>query len=250
VRLIVALIAFVAVLPMRADSTTAGAFFGFSPTGSQDLILTIGGGLTTIQASDTGTWGFYELGFLQHDPTVLSYFVGDNNSPAPTFRNHNDFFVFDLSNITGRITGAQLSIGNAANSYLAGGFFPGGGPNPPVYSLLSMYDVSTPIAALEGPGPGGDAGLGIYQDLRSGTLYASRAVSADDNGTQVLISLDDAAIAALNAAEGGQWAIGGSLASVPIPEPSARFLVGIVLAGLCCFAKRSAGSQIYRQPID
>jgi hypothetical protein len=234
-RLIAGVIAFVAVLPMRVDSATAGAFFGFAPTGTQDLILSISGGQTTIPAFYTGSWGGYALAFQQHDPTNLSYFVGDNNSLAPTFPNHVDFFIFDLSLIRGTITGAQLSIGNGANGYMGSNSLGGGGV--PVYSLLSMHHVSTPIATLEAAGT--MFGYDVYGELYNGALYASRAVSADDNGTQVVISLNDAAITDLNAAEGSQWAVSGSLAAVSIPEPSARFLVGALLMGLCGLAKRS-----------
>jgi hypothetical protein len=91
--------------------------------------------------------------------------------------------------------------------------------------------------------------IGIFTDLGSGTLYASRTVSGLDDGTQVLISLDPAAITALNATEGGQFAIGGTLsAASPIPEPSTALLLATALAGLALAARsRLSGRRSERR---
>ena len=195
-----------------ASAGTVGNLFVHSPTGTQQLILTIGG-TQTVSASFTGWWD--STGF--HDPTNLNYGVGDGN----TTPDHHDFFVFNLANVAGTITAAQLSIGNDVAGYAAG--------VPPTTSTYQMYDVSTSIAALEASNSGQVA---IFNDLASGTSFAARTVSAADNGTQVLMTLNASGIAALNAAEGGQFAIGGALTTANAPEPGTVILLGSALAGL------------------
>ena len=199
-----------------ACAGTIGQMFGFSPTGTQQLILTIGGN-QTLSAVSTGWWDN-----TGSSVAALNYGVGDGGN---TTVDHHDFFVFDLANVRGTITGAQLSIGNAANGYLPG--------VPQGISTFSMFDVTTSIAALEAANTGQ---MAIFDDLASGTLFASRTVSAADNGTQVLITLNANAIAALNAAEGGAFAIGGVLTN-STPEPGTVMLLGSALAGLLCLRR-------------
>ena len=201
-----------------ASAGTLGVMFGSTPSGTQQLILTVGG-TQTLAASFTGWWD--STG--SHDAGNSNYGVGDANSSP----DHHDFFVFDLSGIEGTITGAQLSIGNTANGYMAG--IPAG------ISTLAMFDVSTSIEALEATNSGQ---VGIFTDLGSGTLFASRTVSAADNGTQVLITLNASALAALNAAEGQEFAIGGALeSSTATPEPGTVMMLGSALAGLLYFRR-------------
>jgi hypothetical protein len=91
--------------------------------------------------------------------------------------------------------------------------------------------VSTPIATLIG---GGTGQVGIYNALASGTVYGATLVNEATDGTQVTITLDAAAIAAITGAEGGYIAFGGTLMD-PVPEPSTAGLAGLgvtVLVGL------------------
>ena len=194
---------------------TVGVFFGNTPFGQQELILN---GSTILQATSTGWWD--STG--GHSASNPNYGVGDGNT-AP---NHNDFFVFNLANVVGPITSAQLSIGNPSTGFADG--IPAG------TSSLSIWDVSTPISTLIADGTGQ---IGIFNDLGSGTLYASRTVSAADDGTQVLISLNSSALAALNAAEGGQFAVGGALSVSSVPEPGSLVLLGSGLAGLLALTR-------------
>src|SRR5262249_31635033 len=118
---------------------------------------------------------------------------------------HRDFFVFLVPNL-GTITSATLSIGNPFSGYTS----------PRTSDTYSVFDVSTSIAALISFQVGR---VDIFNDLGSGTLYASRSVDSSVNGTQVQIALNGAAIAALNSAQGSQIAFGGAL-NAPTPPPS------------------------------
>ena len=99
--------------------------------------------------------------------------------------------------------------------------------------------VTTSIATLISAQSGQ---VGIYNDLGSGVQYASTVVTAASDGTQVLITLDAAALASLIAAEGGSWAVGGAVsASSSVPEPTSFGLLGAGLAGLAVLGRRRLG---------
>ncbi len=145
----------------------------------------------TLDAVDRG-W-YTEAG--SHSPTNLNYVVGDISL---TDGDRHNFFVFDLSGVTDNILSATLSLVNPANGYVSG-------DSSETYDL---YDVTTSTATLTA----GTAGIAGYTDLGSGVTYGSYTATAGDNGTTVLITLNSAAIAALDAA-GGLFAVGGTLAT-------------------------------------
>jgi len=162
----------------------------------------------------------------QHYSTNANYIVG-NCLPATCDGGdgvtlYNDFFVFDLSGVSGPINSAILSIANPSAADNLDPPFPsnGFGGAPAIYS---NWDVSTPIATLIADATGA---TGIYADLGSGVLYGIRGVDASTNGTQVMISLNGAALAAIQNAEGGEFAIGGTL-GVPEPATWVMMLFGV-----------------------
>ena len=193
--------------------------FGFSPFGTQTLILN--GGAFTLTATDTG-W-LTEGG--AHSSTNQNYIVGECTS-CQLSGNFNDYFVFNLGSITAPITSAVLDIGNG-NGYVAG-----------VLSTYSLFDVTSSIASLDVDRLQGDlTGQSLFNDFQSGTLFGSRSITSVVQNSQVQTTLNANAIAALNAARGQVFAIGGTLrpgTTVPgVPEPAtwAMMLVGFGLVG-------------------
>ncbi len=132
-----------------------------------------------------------------HQPSNTNYaagYLGTDN------QGYHNFFVFDLSGITVPIVSAELRIFNPESGYSS--------PDPSETYVVS--DVSTPIPILLAGGSGLSE---IFEDLGSGVSYASRPMSADDNGTLVTIGLNAAAVTDLNSAR-GLFAFGGSVSTL------------------------------------
>jgi hypothetical protein len=193
-----------------AHGAPTGYMFGFTPWGVQQLILN---GTTTISADFTGWWDASGA----HSATNTNYIAGNCCDT-----NYNNFFVFSLASNLPSITSAALSIGNPFDGYSSANST----------ELLQFWDVTTPVSTLTSAG----AGLtGVHADLGSGVFFGSRSVSATDNGSQVLIPLNSAAIAALNSrlnAGGGTFAFGGSLSTIPEPSTTGIAGLGVLAVGL------------------
>jgi len=90
---------------------------------------------------------------------------------------------------------------------------------------------SSNIQRLEGQ-------TGIFNDLESGTFFGSVVVTSADQGTQILVNLNAAGLASLNAAAGGDWAVGGSIYGAQSPEPGTLILLGSGILGLAGVLRR------------
>jgi hypothetical protein len=154
--------------------------------------------LIQVNASDSG---FYNQSG-NHIPTNETYITG-----LLAGNQDRSFLVFDLSSVLGIITGATLHLYNPGNL----GICCNGYASPDATENLQLFDVSTPIPTLLAGGAGHTA---IYDDLGSGNVYGQIEMSAADNDSIVQIKLNAAALAALNAAAGHTFALGGGLASI------------------------------------
>ena len=127
---------------------------------------------------------------------------GDGTDVEDYTRNYH---VFDLSALTGTITGATMEFE-----------FPSNGYNSAAASeTVTYWDVSTSDADLAAGDAGSDPNL-VFPDLGGGTSYGGAlTVTAADQGFAVTtVALNAAALADLNAAVGiGTWAVGGDIST-------------------------------------
>ena len=149
-----------------------------------------GAGPVAIGAVNAG-W-FDATGF--HAEWNTSYGVGPTGQEAFHGGRIRNFFVFDLSGLTGQVVSAELS----APSY--GGH---GGP-----AVLTLYDVSTPPATL---GPTVEGAIQVFDDLGSGATYGAVTV-ADPMASMITVPLSTTGVTALQAGVGRTFAMGGDYA--------------------------------------
>lgn len=161
----------------------------------------------TVLLSATNRGYYDNTGGRSPQSATSNYSAGDARGLPPCGQCTNDirnFFVFDLSGVTQPILSAQLEL-----------FMPGP-PTPGWINSTSsgsegyeLHDVVTPIAnLLDGTG-----GVANHADLGSGVVYGSRTMTPDDMGTVVIIPLNAASIAALDAAT-GLFGFGGSVTTL------------------------------------
>jgi hypothetical protein len=145
----------------------------------------------TLNAIGSGWWD--STG--SHTATNPNYIAGLYTNE------YRDYFVFDLAGISQPITGATLLVFNPSGGYSSA--------DPT--ETYAVFDVSTPIATLQASGTGR---TDVFADLGTGAAFGTRDVSAIDNGQIVSIDLNSTAINSLNAALGGQFAVGGAVTSL------------------------------------
>jgi hypothetical protein len=148
----------------------------------------------TLNAINQGR--FSSLG--QHSGTSGIYNVGTLG--LTSFRN---FFTFDLSSVSGTVTGATLTVPNTSCGA-------SGGVASTTYDLWDVSSSAADLAASDAVGSA--AGQAVFADLGTGSSYGSTPITASPATVSVPLGTDG--IAALQAAEGtGFFAIGGSYSS-------------------------------------
>lgn len=196
------------------------------------LFLSWGAQAVTISADD---WGWYNK-TGNHYSTNTNYSAGSWNTRDDAWRN---FFVFDLSSVTGPITTAvfNFNVAGTSGSSVATGTY-------------ELFDVLTPVLTLVGGGTGLTA---IYDDLGTGVSFGSLSVAPIDQGSVVSLNFNSAGLAAINSSLGGSFAFGGDLSfgvrigggssnaqpttliltqGPSIPAPATLALSGLGLAGM------------------
>jgi hypothetical protein len=158
-----------------------------------------GAATIVIDATDSG-W-YDDSG--SHDINNDNYLVGWRGAE------YRNYFVFDLTSIaTETVVSATLRLFEPAVNppeFYADGY-DSGDPS----ETYELVQVITPAAALI---PSGILATPIYDDLGDGTVFGTRAITAADNGTNVDIALNAAAVSAIDSAI-GLFALGGHITTL------------------------------------
>lgn len=183
----------------------------FGSSGGSPWTLTING--TAYTSVDTG-W-IRQTG--AHISSNDNYIVGSCCGYG-----FNNWGVFDLSNFSGTVNSAVLSL----NSFSV--------TSSPV--LYTLFDTSASLAMLDADRADGNvAGIALFNDLGSGVSYGSRTYTGADINSVQSIALNGAALSAIQSAAGGQFAMGGTLtpSTAALPEPAtwSMMLLGFGLIG-------------------
>jgi hypothetical protein len=200
----------------------------------------------TLNAVDYGLYN--ELG--QHVASSQGYVAGYDG-----YYVYRNWFVFDLASVSGTIVSASLRLQTYYVNFYQHGT-----------DTYTLFDVTTPIASLIA---GGTGLVGTFNDLGSGTTYGNRTYTYSDEFNVRDTALQAAGLNALQAAVGGQFALGGALTGpfsrgfgqhqnvfgswggvgpqlvldvepVPVPEPATLTLVGLGLAAAVVRRRRAA----------
>lgn len=178
--------AVLAVWTMRAGPAGAGP----SGTTMRKLILLALSFLPVAANADLITLNSVYQGW--YNPA--SGHAGAGNYAANEVDGFRNFVVFDLSTVVESITEASISI-----------------LNPTAAGTWSLFDVTTDIAALTTPHSPGATTDAIHSDLGSGIPFGTAGIASGVLAMSLnTVSLNPNALASLNSAAGGLWAIGGA----------------------------------------
>jgi len=158
---------------------------------------------STITLSDTIRGWYMANGSANGATAGNNYFAGDclvfscSGADSRDFRN---WFEFDLSGLSNPITSATLLLDNPSNGFNS---------TSDASETYSLFDIAPGnVASL------GANSLAIWADLGSGSAYGSYIATIADDGKTVSIALNANALAAINAALGGQFALGGAITTL------------------------------------
>lgn len=174
-------------------------------------VLTIDGS-TALSNIDSG---WYATG-TGHDPSNQNYLAGTCCSNG----NHNSFFVFDISTLSGPVSTASFTLFTYDASETLD---------------YALYDFTGSIDELVA----GSGGAAAYNDLANGVYYGGGAIGPSDNQSFKTFTLTGNAVNSLNSAiTAGQthFVIGGT--TTPVPEPVSLALLAAGLGIVGFVAKR------------
>jgi hypothetical protein len=199
-------------------ATTSTSSTATSATATTASTTTTSTSTTSTTFPGTFTLSAVASGFYREDGTHAAgnYAVGWFTPDDVELR---DYFVFDLSPVSGTITAAFLRLATAPPSFIRYG-----GDDPS--ETFTLFDVSTALPGLTG----GTGGIAAFADLGGGTSYGS-LVATSAIGETVDVVLNAAGIAFL-AGSSGQIAIGGAITTLTRAPNDNEFLFNATSAGL------------------
>lgn len=201
-----------------ANASTSMAIFAFTyaPYQLGDVELQTNNG--NVVSSLTG-WYDHTGYHNASNPDYIVGLCGSSDSCNGGNNVFNNFFAFNVP--AGTYTNATIS------AYLPN---PGNGLSAFYCACTSLtyqlWDVTTPAGQVNATNTGR---VDIYNDLASGTFFGSAVVTSADQGTQIMITLNAAGLASLNASAGNTWDVGGSIYGAQSPEPGT---ITMLLSGL------------------
>ena len=214
-----------------SQSAFAADFYAFGYSnydGAEALSVTTGTGSTSIS-----THGFQ--GWVSDTAVNTAGPTGSTNYAVGNVTGHlyNNYFVFDISGLTGTVTSAVLSLTQGTNSDSA---------------IFRLGDATNLISSLHNAV---SPNVALYNALGTGTLFGTYSLSAGTSYNTLAFTLNQAGINALNAdiaAGKTQFALGGSITSLAgsVPEAStwAMLIVGIGGVGSAMRKRKKVTSSL------
>jgi PEP-CTERM motif len=207
-------------ITVPAQATTSLATWAFSDASSTSKLLINGTTLLTATSrgwvKDTGANNGGGVG-----ANFVAGRCGSSDACSGDDSFYNNYFIFNLANVTGAITSAVLQLSQGPQGYIS--------PTPSL--TYTLWDSSVAPSAMAST-----SSVAYYNDLGSGTSFGSVVVTAATNNTIVSFNLNAAGLSALNAGRGTFVGFGGSVSTAvsnPVPEPAtwAMMLAGFGIVG-------------------
>ena len=201
----------------------------------------------TVDASQTGWYTASGLHESYNNNTLTGVF----------FEEYRSFFEWTLPSIGGHVTGAHLEM---ALPYSLG--------SDQGTQTGAMFDIAAANLPFLGADNGAGHGTSIFADLGTGTAYGNFTIRESDDLTIFHIDLDSAAVQAIDAANGGTFALGmrnttpgitdnyflfSSMSQAgrqtlvldvtPVPEASPFATLALGVAALAVVARRRQGRK-------